>query len=328
MPTASTPAPHWGKSIVNRLGLSGRRARRKFFWGLFFVSPWIIGFIAFTAFPMVSSFYYSLTNYTVLQNVTKFLGAHNYTHMLHDHFFWTALYNTAYLAIFFVPLNILIGIGIAVLLNAKIHGQAIFRTLAYLPTIVPAVASAILWLWLLNPLYGVINGLLGAVGISGPGWLASPIWSKPAYVMMSLWQSLGNTMLIFLAGLQGVPVYLVDSAKLDGAGPLLRFRHVTLPMISPMIFFNTVLGIINSFIYFTQAYVITSSAGIHGSDQLGAPLNSALFYVLYIYQAGFNFGDMGYASGLAWVLFIIIMVLTVILTRSSGRWVYYESVGR
>jgi multiple sugar transport system permease protein len=310
------------------MGLSGRRARRKFFWGLFFISPWIVGFIAFTAFPMGSSLYYSLTNYTVLESVTKFLGLHNYAHMFKDHFFWTALYNTAYLAVFFVPLDILIGIGIAVLLNAKVRGQAAFRTLAYLPTIVPAVASAILWLWLLNPLYGVINGLLSSVGINGPGWLASPIWSKPAYVMMSLWQALGNTMLIFLAGLQGVPRYLIDSAKLDGAGPWLRFRHVTLPMISPMIFFNTVLGIIGSFTYFTQAYVITSSAGIHGSNQLGAPLNSALFYVLYIYQVGFNYGNMGYASGLAWILFIIIMLLTLVLFRSSGRWVYYESVGR
>lgn len=314
--------------LLDRLGLRGRRSQRKLAWGLFFISPWIIGFLAFTAYPMASSFYYSLTDYTVLQPVPDFIGLHNYGRMLHDGFFWTALYNTAYLAFFFVPLNIAFGVGMALLLNVKIRGQAIFRTLAYLPTIVPAVASAILWLWLLNPLYGVINGLLGAVGIAGPGWLADPTWSKPSYVMMSLWQALGNTMLIFLAGLQGVPDQLYEAAALDGAGPWSRFRHVTLPMLSPVLFFNAVLGIITAFTYFTQAYVITASALLKGGGSLGAPLNSALFYVLYIYQNAFNYSDMGYACALAWVLFAIIMVLTALLFRTSGRWVYYESTGR
>jgi multiple sugar transport system permease protein len=310
------------------MGLGGRRSRRKFMWGLFFVAPWVIGFLAFTAYPMVKSLYYSLTDYQVLQPQPDFIGLDNYRHMLHDTFFWTALTNTAYLAAFFVPLNIVGGVAMALLLNAKVRGQALFRTLAYLPTIVPAVASAILWLWLLNPLYGVVNGLLGDIGISGPGWLSDPSWSKPAYVMMSLWQSLGNTMLIFLAGLQGVPDQLYEVADLDGADPIAKFRHVTLPMISPVLFFNAVLGIIAAFTYFTQAYVITSSAGIHGSDNLGAPLNSALFYVLYVYQNAFTYTDMGYACALAWVLFLIIMAFTIVLFKSSGRWVYYESQGR
>jgi multiple sugar transport system permease protein len=314
--------------LLTRLGLRGRRARRKLAWGVFFISPWIIGFLAFTAYPMLSSLYYSFTDYQVLQPVPNFIGLANYSRMLHDSFFWTALYNTAYLAVFFVPLNLGMGVGMALLLNVKIRGQAIFRTLAYLPTIVPAVASAILWLWLLNPLYGVINGLLHIVGIAGPGWLADPAWSKPSYVMMSLWQALGNTMLIFLAGLQGVPEQLYEAASLDGSGPWGKFRHVTLPMISPMLFFNAVLGIITAFTYFTQAYVITAPSLLKGGGSLGAPLNSALFYVLYIYQNAFNYSDMGYACALAWVLFALIMAMTALLFLSSGRWVYYETTGR
>ncbi len=302
-----------------------RRERRKLIWGLAFISPWILGFCFFIVFPLGSSLWYSFTNYDLFQP-PHWVGLENYAFMLHDATFWTAIYNTAYLAVFFVPLNIAFGIGLATLLNARVRGLAFYRTLAYLPTIVPAVASAILWLWLLNPNYGVVNLILGALHVPQPGWLASPVWSKPAYILMSLWASLGNTMLIFLAGLQGVPQSLYEAADLDGASRLTKFRHITLPMLSPVVFFNLILGIIASFTYFTQAFVITDANRFTGS--LGAPLNSALFYSLYLYEAAFSYNAMGYASALAWVLFIIVLVLALLLFRTARRWVYYETEGR
>jgi multiple sugar transport system permease protein len=315
VPAASVP--------VTRRPLN--RDTRKLLWGLAFISPWVVGFCAFIVFPLGSSLWYSFTNYDLFQP-PQWVGLYNYAFMLHDATFWTAMYNTAYLAVFFVPLNIAFGIGLATLLNARVRGLAFYRTLAYLPTIVPAVASAILWLWLLNPNYGVVNLLLSDLHIAQPGWLASPAWSKPAYILMSLWASLGNTMLIFLAGLQGVPQALYEAADLDGAGRFTKFRHITLPMLSPVIFFNLILGIIATFTYFTQAFVITDANRFTGS--LGAPLNSALFYSLYLYEAAFSYNAMGYASALAWVLFLMVLLLAIVLFRTARRWVYYETEGK
>jgi multiple sugar transport system permease protein len=320
-----------GKALAAAAGQKRRprrilgRPARKLVWGLAFIAPWIVGFGAFIVYPLGSSLWYSFTNYDLFQP-PKFVGLLNYAFMLHDPTFWTAIYNTAFLAVFYVPLNLALGLGLATLLNARVRGLPVYRTLAYLPTMVPAVASAILWLWLLNPNYGIVNLVLGALHLPQPGWLADPGWSKPSYILMSLWSSLGNTMLIFLAGLQGVPQSLYESADLDGASRFTKFRHITLPMLSPVVFFNLILGVIAAFTYFTQAFVITDANRFTGS--LGAPLNSALFYSLYLYESAFTYNAMGYASALAWVLFLIVLGLALLLFRTARIWVYYETEGR
>lgn len=294
-----------------RLKLS-KETRRNLKAGLLFISPWLLGFAMFTLYPVIASFYYSFTSYDVL-TPPKWVGFSNYMQLFtKDNLFWKSLYNTFYYTIFSVPLSMVFGIALAALLNMKVKGMAVYRTIYYLPTIVPVVASSVLWMWMLDPQMGIVNGILQSLGIPGPGWLIDPKWSKPALIMMSLW-GVGGSMLIYLAGMQDVPQELYESVEIDGGVWWHKFRYITLPMISPVIFFNLIMGMIGAFQYFTQAYVMTQ----------GGPMDSTLFYSLYLFNNAFRYMHMGYASALAWILFVIILIATLIVFNSSARWVYY-----
>lgn len=290
--------------------------RRSLIKGLLFVSPWLIGLLALTLYPIGASLYYSFTSYDVF-TPPIWVGLENYqTAILGDENVALALTNTFLYALVFIPLAQLAALFSALLLNVDLKGQSVFRTFFYLPSIVPAVASTIVWIWLFNPQYGIINIVLKFLGIPGPGWFVSPQWAMPAYILMSLW-GIGGGMVIYLAALQDVPKELKEAAELDGAGAWRRFLNVTLPMISPVIFFNVIMGIIGAFQVFAQVFIITGSYGAAG------PGNRLLFYSLYLYRQSFQSFKMGYASALAWILFVIIMVLTLIVFRSSARYVYY-----
>jgi multiple sugar transport system permease protein len=292
---------------------SRRQARRNFLWGLFFTSPAIIGLLWFTAYPLLSSLYYSFTSYSIFGSY-KWLGLTNYSQLLSDPNWWTSLYNTFYILIFAVPLGIVFALLLALLLNLKARGISVYRTIFYLPSIMPIVAASVVWGYVFNPQYGILNSVLRTVGIEGPGWLSSPDWSKPALIVVSLW-GVGNLMMILLAGLQDVPQDLHDAAQVDGASRLHRFRHVTLPFLSPHLFFALVTGLIAGFQYFAPAYVLTSGNG--------TPANSTLISALYLYQNAFRFFKVGYASAMAWVLFLIVFVCTVLVFRVVARRVYY-----
>ncbi len=293
------------------MGKSSPTTRRNRRLGLLFTAPWLIGFAIFTIYPFAASIVLSFTQYSVL-SPPKFIGWSNYLDLFRDPLFWTSMYNTFYFAAFSVPLGAIIGVLLALLLNQDVKGLPVYRTVYYLPSIVPVVASAIVWMWLLNPYYGIINAILERFGIPGPGWIADPAWSKPALIIMSLW-GVGNSTLIYLAGLQDVPVSLYESADLDGAQAWHKTIYITIPMITPTILFNVVMGLINAFQYFTQAYIMTN----------GGPADSTLFYSLYLYNNSFRYFKMGYASAQAWLLFIIIMFFTLLLLRSARHWVFY-----
>ena len=282
-------------------------------WGMAFISPWVIGFLAFTLGPMLTSLWLSFTRYDL--HKMDFVGAENYRRLLFvDPLFWKALSNTLYYAVFSVPLGILGSLALAVLLNQKVRGLRVFRTLFYLPTMVPAVASAILWQWLFNTDNGAINLGLGIFGVPPVQWLQDERWTIPAFILMSLWGIGGARMIIFLAGLQGIAEHYHDAARIDGATPWQRFRHVTLPLLSPVMFFNLMLGIIGAFQIFTSAYVMTG----------GGPNNASLFYALYLFQNAFEYFKFGKACALAWILFVILMAISLVQLRLSKRWVYYE----
>jgi len=279
--------------------------------GLFFVSPWLIGLLVFYLYPIVSSLYYSFTDYNVLQPPT-WTGLSNYHAIFTDALFWTALGNTVFMVVVGIPVYTVVDIAVAILLNARVPGQTFYRAVVFLPTLIPVVVLSILWNWILNPQSGLLNGFLRALSISGPGWFASPVWVKPSFVVMTLWGT-GNAVVVYLAGLQDVPKDLYEAADVDGANWWHKIRHITLPGLSPVILFNVILAIIASFQFFTQAFVITN----------GGPINSSLFYSLYLYQTAFSYLRMGYASGLAWILLVIALALTVFVLRSSAKWVYY-----
>ncbi|HLG51436.1 MAG: sugar ABC transporter permease [Chloroflexi bacterium] len=284
--------------------------------GLLFTSPWIVGILCFILYPTGASFYYSLTQYDLLQTPT-FIGLDNYAQLLQDETVGIAIYNTLYYMVLWVPLNIALSIAVALLLNLKVRGMSIYRTLFYLPVLVPAVATSLLWVWFLNPQYGVANWLLSLVGLPGLGWLASTTWSKPSIVLISLWGSVGNTMLIFLASLQDIPRDLHDAAEVDGANAWQRFWSITLPLLTPVIFFELIIGIIAGIQFFTIPYVVTGGTG--------NPANSLTVFGLILYRAAFFNFKMGYASAMAWSATVIIFILTYILFRTSNRWVFYQS---
>jgi multiple sugar transport system permease protein len=291
----------------------GREDRRGLLTGLLFIAPWLLGFLAFRLYPFIMSFYYSFTFYPILES-PKWIGLANFRNLLTDSRFVQSLYNTAYYAFFAVPLATIAGIGLAMLLNMKVRFLSLFRTIFYLPSITPVVATALVWLWMFNPRAGIINFLLSLVGIRGPGWLGSPQWSKPALILMGLW-GIGSAVVIYLASLQDVPRELLEAAELDGAGNRQQIWHVTLPMISPVILFNVITGLIGAFQFFTEVHVITGGSG--------SPAGSTMMMSIYLWQSAFQFFKMGYASAQAWILFLIIVVFTVILFRVSGRIVYY-----
>lgn len=283
--------------------------------GYLFLAPWVIGFLVFTVGPMLASGYLSLTKYSAF-SPAKWIGFENYQKIFQDDLFYTSLSNTAYYAFLGVPAQLLVALFLAVLLNMKVRYVNLFRTVYYIPTVTPAVANVFLWVWIFNFDFGLINSLLRLVGLSPVNWLWDPQIVKPALILMSLW-SVGQQMVIFLAALQGVPEELLEAAAIDGANNVRRFLRITIPLISPVIFLNLIIGIINLFQTFTVAFIATN----------GGPINSSLFYVLYIYRKGFESFEMGYASGLAWILFLIILVITALQFYLSRRWVYYESGG-
>jgi multiple sugar transport system permease protein len=284
--------------------------------GYAYISPWLAGLLIFTAGPIVASAYLSLTDYRILAP-PAFVGSGNYVRALGggDEIFWTAVLNTTYYAALFVPLSIAGSLAAALLLNVGIRGQTAFRTMFFVPSVTPVVAAVLLWLWVLSPEFGPLNSLLRTVGIEGPAWLGSPAWSKPALILMSLWGAVGgSTMIIFLAGLQGIPTELYEAAEIDGANAWHGFVNVTLPMLSPAVFFNLVVGMIAAFRVFTAAFVATG----------GGPLYSTMFYMLHLFNNAFVYLYMGYASALAWLFVLLVLVLVVGQVWMAKRWVYYE----
>ena len=282
--------------------------------GFIYISPWLLGFLAFTAFPFLASFYLSFTDYTVVSQ-PRFAGFSNYVEALSgDDLFWGSLRRTFTYAVVGVPLGILGSLACALLLNQALKGTTLFRVLFFLPSLTPLVALALLWQWIFQPDFGVLNFLLAKVGIDGPGWLSSIEWALPSLIIMALWGTVGGgQMVIFLAGLQGVPQELYEAVEIDGGGPWYKFRHVTLPMISPTMFFNLILGIIGALRVFTVAYVSTE----------GGPAYATWFYILHLYTQAFKYFNMGYASALAWIFFIILIVFTYLQVRASRHWVFY-----
>jgi multiple sugar transport system permease protein len=287
--------------------------------GYLFVSLWVIGFLIFTLGPMLASLYFSFTEYDII-SAPRWIGLDNYLKLFQDDLFWQSIKVTLYYAALSLPLGLVVGFMLAVLLNQNVPGVNVWRTVYYIPSILAGVAVALLWVRILSPNRGAVNSALELIGIQGPGWFTDPDWSIPAMVIMGMW-GVGGGMIIYLAGLQGIPTDLYDAAKVDGANSIQRFFYITIPMMSPVIFYNLVLGMIGTFQFFTAAYV----AGLSQIDAgLGAPVHSTLFYNLYLYQNAFRYFDMGYASAMAWVLFLVILVLTLVLFRSSSFWVYYE----
>lgn len=300
--------------------------------GLLFVSPWLIGFLLLTAWPFLASLYWSFCRFDLLGS-PEWIGGEQYQRLgreiLTGDGFGQSLWNTAYYAAIVVPGSVVLGVGLAMLLNLKIRGQAAYRTLLFLPSIVPTVATAIVWMWLLDPKRGIVNRVLRGTGVqpnwwNSPaeafhpaGWLASTagLGSKDALALMSLW-GIGNFILIYMAALQNIPRELYEAARLDGAGPVRQFRHVTLPQLTPVIFFNMVMGLVSAVQYFTQAYVISGGTG--------GPQGSTRVLSLHVFLSAFKYSEAGYASAAAWTLFLLVVVMTIALFRSARHWVHYR----
>jgi len=280
--------------------------------GFLFISPWLIHFIGLIAFAMLFSFGISLTKTDLLTGYT-FIGLDNYGNMFQDPLFWKSLRVTAYYTFVLVPANVIVALAIALLMNQKVFFVGTWRMIYYLPSVVQGVAVAILWGYVLNPRFGLLNQGLAALGIEGPRWLYSEDWAVPGFILMGLWGA-GGAMLLYLAGLQGISTSLYEAAEIDGANAWHRFWHVTIPMLTPTIYFNVLISIIASFQVFTQAYILTS----------GGPNNATLTQVLYLYRKGFQDFKFGYASALAWALFVIIFIFAMLVVKSSNAWVHYE----
>ncbi len=280
--------------------------------GLLFIAPWLITFLWFTLGPFIASIFLSFTNYRFI-GLPEWVGLNNYVRLFTDDAkFIRSIINTLYYTAVHVPGIMIMAFFVAILLNQKVRGQPIYRTAFYLPSVTAGVATAYLWILLLQP-NGLINQFLGLVGIDGPNWLTSSTWAMPALILMSFW-GLGTTMIIYLAALQGIPQHLYEAASVDGAGVIRKMWHVTVPMMTPAIFLTAVLQIIGSWQVFTQALIVTN----------GGPRDSTLFILLHLYRTGFEYFQMGYASAIAWVLFVIILVFTIIQFGVARRWVYYE----
>jgi multiple sugar transport system permease protein len=294
-----------------RVFSKAERRDTKYFY--LFISPWLIGLIVFVGGPILVSGYYSFTRYDIA-NAPVFIGFKNYTDLFTNDLFWKSLKVTLYYTLIGVPVGLFVSLLIAMLLNINIPGQRIFRTVVYMPSVVSGVALSLLWLWLLNPDFGIVNVLIYNVfGVQGPQWLTDEHWVIPSLIMMSLW-TLGNSVVIYLAGLKGVPVNLYEAAQIDGATKLRQFWHVTVPMVSPITLFLLITGIIGSFQVFVQADVMTA----------GGPNYASYFYVYYLYQQAFKSFNLGYASAMAWVLFAIVGFLTWLMMKVSKKWVHYE----
>jgi len=316
-----------------------RRAKRRATWRkrgtvLLFLSPWVVGFSVFFGYPLVMSAYLSFTSYDLL-SPPRWVGLGNYRYLFKDDpEIWTAVKNTLWLVAVLVPLQVLFAFGVATMLARARTGHGFFRTVFYLPALVPPVAATLGFVYLLNPATGPVNTILGKLGIEGPLWFNDPMWSKPSLTLLGIW-GIGNTMVIFLAAILDVPKHLAESAELDGAGPFQRLRWVTLPTISPVILFSVVIGVIAAMQYFTQAYVAAavaagqaSQAGSVSTLELGYPEGSTMFYPILLYYNGFRFFRMGYASAMAMLMLVVAFALTLIILGNSRRWVHYQGAGR
>jgi multiple sugar transport system permease protein len=294
--------PFWKRGLLWREAVDG--------W--LFILPWLLGFLIFTAGPMLASAALSFMEWEIL-TPASWVGLANFRQMFRDPLFYTSLYNTAYYSLLGVPLYLVASLVMAMLLNMPVRGTSIYRTFFFIPSLTPAVANALLWTWIFSPDFGLANYFLQGVGLPPQKWLFDVNLAKPSLILMGLW-GIGSQMIIFLAGLQGIPQTLYEAASIDGANHLQRFWNITLPMLSPTIFFNLVIGIIGSFQVFTTAFIATQ----------GGPQNATLFYVLYLWRNGFDYFKMGYGSALAWILFLIVLLLTLIQFRVARYFVYYE----
>jgi multiple sugar transport system permease protein len=310
---------------AERKKLRRRRTLRQYGKVLIFLSPWILGFLMFIIYPMLASLYYSFTHYDMLTS-PKWVGLSNYRFMFSsDPLFWQSLRNTVWIIAIGVPVQIVFAISTALVLTLPRRGRGFYRTIYFVPTMVPAVAATLAFVFLLNS-GGPLDTVLGWVHIHGPLWFQDPAWSKPGLVLLGIW-GVGETMIIFMAALLDVPAQLYEAADIEGAGPLQKFRSVTLPMISPVIFFSAVIGVIYGFQYFTEAYVAAGAVGGStqtGGPSLGFPQGSTLFYGIWLFEQGFVNFHYGYASAMAWILFLIIMACTLVIIRTSRRWVFYQ----
>jgi multiple sugar transport system permease protein len=292
----------------------GPSERREALEGYLAILPWILGFLLFTAGPLLASIYFGFTEWTIIRPA-EWIGLQNYNRMFtRDPLFWQALKVTAYYVTLSLPLKLVFGLVLSLLLNLKVPGMYFYRTVFYIPAVISGVAVSLMFLWLLHPDTGIINALLSQIGIQGPGWFWDPDWALPSVALMSVW-GVGGSAVIYLAGLQNIPPHLYEAAEIDGAGYWHRFWRITIPLLTPTLFFQLIVEMIESFKVFTQAFVITK----------GGPLRATYFYLYYFYEEAFTNFNMGYASALALVLTIIILVVTVLLNYSSSRWVYYES---
>lgn len=289
-------------------------ARKEAIEGWIGIMPWLLGFLLFGAVPVVASLYLSFTDWDILTEA-RWIGIGNYRHMLQDEEFWISLRVTALYTLMSIPLNLTGGLLISLLLNVKSRWSHFFRTVYYVPSVVSGVAVAVVWMWLLNPDFGLINHLLSLLGLKGPQWLYSQTWALPSYVLLGLWMVGGNAV-IYLAGLQNISPQLYEAAEIDGCNSWQRFFRVTLPLITPTILFLLINGVIWSFQVFTQAYIM--------SNGRGGPNNATLFYLLYLYNEAFRGFRMGYGAALAWVLALIVLVCSVLIFKTSNRWVHYE----
>ena len=299
-------------AVVTKKRLS-RAQRWALVRGLAFVSPWLVGLCWFYIYPFFASLYYSFRNTTPFSAGT-FLGLENYRLLVSDPLFWRSLLNTFYFTGVSVILGNLFALALALLLSQRLRGMTFYRTIFYLPSIVPFVAVSVVWIWILHPQYGIVNYALERLGLPALGWFSDPNWAMPGLILVSLW-STGNMMVIYLAGLLDVPRELHEAATIDGASAWQRTLRITIPLLTPIILFNVIIGLIGGFQYFIQPYIITQ----------GGPADSTLVYALYLYQNAFSYFRMGYASAMAWVLFVVIMIMTLLVFRSSGRWVFYRN---
>lgn len=300
------------RTLASSRSSARKREIRRIIVGLSFISPWLIGLLAFQVYPFFASFYYSLRSTTLLSD-GKYVGLENYRELMQDDLFWKSLGNTVYFTVASLIVGTIGALGLAMLLNQRIRGMTFYRVIFYMPSIVPLAAVSVIWIWILHPRYGVLNFLLQKVGLPKLGWFSDPQWAMPGLIVVSFW-GLGNAMIIYLAGLQDIPQELYEASSIDGASGWRRMINITIPLLTPIILFNLIMGLIGGFQYFVEPFVITQ----------GGPVDSTLTYGLYLYNNAFVYFRMGYAAAMGWILFVIIMTITLLLLRTSRSWVFYQ----
>lgn len=292
--------------------------RKEFIYGLLFAAPWILGFLAFSVYPLLSSLFYSFTEFNAV-TAPKWVGLENFRDVFRDPLVWKSLLNTLFISFISTPINLMVALLLASIVTKNFKGRGVVRTAFFLPSVIPMVAATMVWIWMFDPTYGYINNVLKWFGISGPAWLLDASYTKWALVLMGTWNT-GTVMLVCMAALQSVPSSYYESAEIDGAGSIKRFFYITLPCIAHVFVYQAILSIINSFQYFQQVYIIvTANAGVRGGSAAGGPENSILMYPLYIFHNAFTYLKMGKASTMAWILFIIVAILTVIMTKVTKK---------